>query len=81
MKNRFAIYEVVENVKTLSTYVIKDYEVIDDKYVYYFTDGTCNIEENIDVKGMTAFKRIISIPPKEFNRQVDDAFSFLNDIQ
>jgi len=71
MKNKYIIGESIECLKSLTTYIIKDFEYINGFFLYYFIEGSSLPEKNIRISGFSWLKKIITTTEEEKNRQIN----------
>ena len=77
MKNKYELMDCVEHPITKKKLIVKDFEVIDDQYIYYFDDYQCFPENMLNNYYVSVVNSLLDVPDEVKNRENLD---FLNEF-
>lgn len=65
MKNIFEINNLVTNPLTNEKIIVRDYELIDNEYIYYFDNLVCFPENMLKPKYFDMLKKLLSLSKED----------------
>lgn len=78
MKNIFEINSLVTNPLTNEKIIVRDYELIDNEYIYYFDNLVCFPENMLKPKYFDMLKKLFSLSKEDkdkIEKEVVDGFN------